>query len=267
MPCDPNLGELEQHLNGDLSPENQLNRCQFVEVECTHKCVQYCHINTHETHQCKKRPYSCDHCRDYDSTFEDVTEVHYPQCGRYPVSCPNDCDVSKIERQDLDSHLKDQCPLAQVHCPFHYAGCETHLPRKDMPEHMRENVTHLTSLATFTEKLSVENKKLVKEIQQLQQKATEERRRYQEVKRKQQITEDEVQALAKKQKLDMHVLVSHPGFPVDFRVSGMCIFQHFIHIHKAIECVLMCIQMDTEMQGEIMCQFTHALCKDHLISI
>ena len=75
---------------------------------------------------------------------------------------------------------------------------------------MRENVTHLTLLATFTEKLSVENKKLVKEIQQLQQKATEERRRYQEVKRKQQITEDEVQALAKKTEAG-HARVSEPS--------------------------------------------------------
>ena len=94
------LGELEEHLNRDPSPENQLKECQFVEVECTHKCGEWFqrrHITTHETQQCKKRPYSCDHCRDYDSTFEDVTEVHYPQCGKYPVSCPNDCDVSKIE--------------------------------------------------------------------------------------------------------------------------------------------------------------------------
>ena len=193
------LGELEEHLTRDPSPENQLKGCQFVEVECTHKCGEWFqrhHITTHETQQCKKRPYSCDHCRDYDSTFEDVTEVHYPQCGKYPVSCPNDCDVSKIERQDLESHLKDQCPLEQVDCPFHYAGCETQLPRKDMPEHMREKFTHLMLLATFTQKLFIENQRLVKEIQQLQHK--------------QQITEEKVCALKEKQ---------HPLFPVDFHLD------------------------------------------------
>ena len=69
-----------------------------------HKCWEWFqrrHITTHETQQCKKRPYSCDYCRDYHSTFEDVTEVHYPQCGKYPVACPNDCDVYKFERQRL----------------------------------------------------------------------------------------------------------------------------------------------------------------------
>ena len=92
--------------------------------------------------------------------------------------------------------MKDQCPLEQVDCPFHYAGCETQLPRKDMPERMRENFTHLTLLATFTQKLSIENQRLVKEIQQLQHK--------------QQITEEKVCALKE------GVEKQHPLFPVDF---------------------------------------------------
>ena len=134
-----------------------------------HKCgewFQRLHITTHETQQCKKRPYSCDYCRDYHSTFEDVIEVHYPQCGKYPVACPNDCDVYKFERQKLESHLKEQCPLTLIDCPFSYAGCETQLLRKDMPEHMKENITHLTLMATITQRL-------LKESQELRQKVIE----------------------------------------------------------------------------------------------
>ena len=70
-----------------------------------------------------------------------MTEVHYPQCGKYPVACPNDCDVYMIKRQKLDSHLKEQCPLEVVDCPFHFAGCETQLLCKDMPEHTKEMST------------------------------------------------------------------------------------------------------------------------------
>ena len=166
------LGKLEEHLNQDPSPENQLNGCQFVAVECTHKCGEWFqrrHITTHETQQCKKRPFSCDYCRDYHSTFEDVVEVHYPQCGKYPVAGPNVCDEYKFERQKLEGHLKEQCPFALVDCPFHFAGCETQLPRKDMPEHMKENIAHLTLLATATKQLSTENQRLVKENQDLRQ--------------------------------------------------------------------------------------------------
>ena len=157
------LGQLHEHLNRDPSLENQLNGCAFVAVECTHKCgewFQHRHIATHQNEQCKKRPYSCDYCRDYASTFEDVIGVHYPQCGKYPVACPNDCDVYKMERQDLESHLRDVCPLALVDCPFHYASCEAKLPRKDMPEHMKDTVTHLTLLAIVTQRLVKENQEL-----------------------------------------------------------------------------------------------------------
>ena len=161
------LGKLEEHLNQDPSSENQLNGCQFVAVECTHKCgewFQHRHITTHETQQCKKRSYSCDYCQDYHSTFEDVTKLHYLQCGKYPVACPNDCDVPMFKRQKLESHLKEHCPLEVVDCPFHFAGCETQLPRKDMPEHTKEISTHFTLLATATQKLVKENQELRHEV-------------------------------------------------------------------------------------------------------
>ena len=165
------LGKLDEHLNRNSSPDNQLNGCKFVELECMYECgawFQRRYISGHETQQCEKRPYSCDHCQDYNSTFQDVTKVHYPQCGLYPVPCPNDCDVYMFERRNLESHLKEQCPVTLVDCPFSYAGCETQLPRKDIPEHLdRASTTHLTMLATTTQKLSVENQRLAKQNQDL----------------------------------------------------------------------------------------------------
>ena len=195
------LGELELHLNQKLSPENRLNGCQLVAVECTQECGEWFqrhHITSHETEQCKKRPYSCDYCRDYQSTFEDVTEIHYPQCSKYPVVCPNECREDKFEQQELESHLRDQCPLTLVDCPFHYAGCQTQLPRQDMSEHMREPVSHLTLLASVTQNL-------VKENQELRQTTAE-------LRLKQRAAEEEVQTLKDEIKLNL-------GFPIDFRVK------------------------------------------------
>ena len=210
--CRGKLRKLKEHLDQDPSPDNQLNGCEFVAVECTHKCGEWFqrrHIATHQNEQCKKRPCSCDYCRDYASTFEDVVGVHIPQCGKYPVACPNDCNVYKMERQDLEGHLRDKCPLALVDCPFNYAGCETQLPRKDMPEHMKETATHLTLLAIVTQRLSIENQRLMEENQQLQQKTSEKddfqntveelRTSLQKLNEKQQLTEKEIERL-KKQK-------------------------------------------------------------------
>ena len=164
------LGEYEQHLNRNPSPENQLTGCQFVEVECKHGCgerFQRRYITSHQNKQCRMRPYSCEYCHDCDSTFEDVTVTHYPECKKYPVSCPNGCQENLFERQELETHLKEECPLTEVNCPLHYAGCEVRLPRKDMPEHMKDMIAHLTLLATVTQTLQKENQELRREVKDL----------------------------------------------------------------------------------------------------
>ena len=164
------LGKYEQHLN--KTPESQVIGCQFVEVECMYECgewVQRQHITTHQTQQCKKRPYSCDYCRDYSSTFEEVIKIHYPQCNKYPVDCPNKCREYSFERQELATHLKDECPLTLVNCPFYYAGCDVHIPRKEMSEHMKDLAKHLTLLASVTHTIMRENQKLRKTMKKMNQ--------------------------------------------------------------------------------------------------
>ena len=170
------LQKLNEHVNQDPSPESQLNGCEYAAVTCIYKCGEWFqrrHIAIHQNEQCLGRPYTCDYCQDYTSTFNDVTEIHYLQCGKYPVACPNDCGVDKMEQQDLEGHLRDKCPLALVDCPFHYAGCETKLPRKNLPEHMEDTVTHVIFLATLTQRLSAENQKVVQENQQLKWRVLE----------------------------------------------------------------------------------------------
>ena len=117
----------EQHLNKNPSSGSQVIGCQFVEVECMYECgewVQRQLITTHQTQQCKMRPYSCDYCRDYSSTFEEVITFHYPQCGKYPVDCPNKCRECPFERQELATHLKEECPLTLVNCSFQYCDVQ-----------------------------------------------------------------------------------------------------------------------------------------------
>ena len=157
------LRKYEQHLNKTPSPESQVIGCQFVEVECMYECGEWFqrqHITTHQTQQCKKRPYSCDYCRDYSSTSEEVIKIHYPQCNKYPVDCPNKCREYSFERQELATHLKDECPLTLVNCPFSYAGCDVHIPRKDMSEHMKDLTKHLTLFASVTHTIMRENQDL-----------------------------------------------------------------------------------------------------------
>ena len=169
------LGKYEQHLNEDPSPENQLTGCQFVEVGCVHGCgerFQRRHIASHQDEKCPERPYSCEYCHDYESTFEDVTEDHYLDCEMYPVTCPNKCRGDIFKRQDMEKHV-NECPLEEIHCPLHYAGCKVRLPRKDMPDHMSDTVTHMTLLATVTQSMQQNIEDLKNENQELRQEVKE----------------------------------------------------------------------------------------------
>ena len=169
------LRHLENHLNRSYTVGNQHSGCEFVEVGCVHpKCrvaVQRRFITAHQNDECKKRPVSCGYCRDYVSTFEDITHNHYSTCSRYPVSCPNGCSTPQMERHSVEQHLKDECPLTVINCPFHYTGCRVTLPRRNMFEHSQDIPMHFVLLGSFTQRLAQENKELRLRIAQVEEMA------------------------------------------------------------------------------------------------
>ena len=162
------LGSLGSHLRLNSAPQNRLKGCKFVNVECSHGCGQQFQRQLLAKHLevCPERPYSCTYCRKYDSSFDDVTNNHWPKCKCYPLSCPNHCTPHAIERQYFQDHLNKDCPLAIVNCDFHYAGCEVQLPRKDMPAHLAENIAHLSLLSDMNLKLT---KKLLQKDTEIEQ--------------------------------------------------------------------------------------------------
>ena len=141
------LGELDRHLNLQPAPEKLLVGCQFSEVNCTY-CTQLFQrrcIQAHQTDDCLKRPYSCQHCNQHVSNFEEVTQNHWPVCPYFPLSCPNNCELV-LQRQELEHHVIRECPLTVVQCDFHVVGCKVQLIRKNLPSHISENLTGHMSL-------------------------------------------------------------------------------------------------------------------------
>ena len=239
------LGVFEQHLNENPSPEEQLTGCGFVEVECKHDCWEWYErhfIDTHQNEECPQRPYSCEYCKEYDSTFEDVTESHFDKCGKYPVTCPKKCQNDPFERNKVENHLNDECPLTEVSCPFAYAGCEVKLLRKDMPGHTTDFSVHLPLMASCTQ-IDIERKQKATESQ-FEEKLSAMERQFEEKQRamerqfeeKLKATEKQYQVLLEKQRAternstmleeklamleDTHQIKSALGkFPIDFQVT------------------------------------------------
>ena len=145
------LGSLPQHLN--LNPQDESDRlsgCQLASVGyafCGNN-IQRRDLKQHEEHKCLQRPYSCEYCEEYQSTYKDMTANHWPVCPSRPVPCPNECGTSP-ELGFLDHHVENKCLLQLVDCVFKYAGCNERLPRKDMSDHITQSlVVHMSLQAT-----------------------------------------------------------------------------------------------------------------------
>ena len=146
------LGQLDAHLNEDPEPGKELEGCQHENITCL-LCgdeVQRQSISTHQRNICTKRPFSCEHCHNYESNYDDVIHNHWPVCGSFPLPCPNECGL-ELPRQKMDSHF-DECPMTIIDCDF--IGCTVKFPRKDMQQHLTENLPdHISHLAHISHSL------------------------------------------------------------------------------------------------------------------
>ena len=163
------LGRLDEHLNSDPLSEHQLKGCPFAMIDCLHckEGIRRDKIAGHQLERCPQRPYTCEYCAEYKSTFEDVAHSHWPECKCFLLPCPNECTPSGsgLQRQDLDLHVKEECPLTVVQCELHHAGCKVTLPRKDMADHMKkDSIAHISLLAAENHRLS---KRLLEKEEQI----------------------------------------------------------------------------------------------------
>ena len=146
------LGQISTHLDVNSGD------CQYVDVQCTNCCDQHIQkhqLATHIASECPKQYFICMYCN-FKSTYEIVSNEHWPVCQNYPVPCPNRCEVGAVERNFLKDHLK-MCSLQVVDCDFSYAGCSVRLQRQDMEKHIEENTQkHMALMAAESVKMCQE---------------------------------------------------------------------------------------------------------------
>ena len=189
------VGSLDTHVEVD---------CEHVYVRCTTGCGQQIKRGQLEQHlekECPEREYSCPHCN-YRGPYRLVVSAHFAECSYYPVECPNKCGVEG-ERDDMDHHLRDACPLQYIQCKFSHAGCGEKFRRDGESEHMKErSQKHLELLGSLTLQQSEQIEKQEKEIVEQKREITEQKREITEQKRE--ITEQkrEVTELRDRQEQD-----------------------------------------------------------------
>ena len=177
-------GELK-NLSGHINKDKREGDCQFQVVKCRYyddlSIWGYCDVNmkradlaNHEENECPERPYTCQYCG-YKGTYWIITDYHYDECPKYPVTCPNKCDPKKtMPREEVDAHIKNDCPLEPVACELCWAGCTARPQRKDIEQHITSNqIQHLTLLAKACGELSKRCDELSRTCGELKQENAE----------------------------------------------------------------------------------------------
>ena len=132
------LRSLEEHLVEDIDNKRG---CPFTELQCSNGCgvvMQRRLVEGHLKSECELREVKCEYCNTTGS-YQWINSSHHEECPKYPVECPNHCEVGHVRREEIRGHL-EECPLAIVACPYAAVGCESVVRRKEEMEHVMGSV-------------------------------------------------------------------------------------------------------------------------------
>jgi len=83
--------------------------------------VNYKYKNFIQVTECSKRLVPCRHCgRQF---VADTINSHTTSCPRFPLTCPNRCEIVTVAREDLEHHIKHACHSMLISCSFKEVGC------------------------------------------------------------------------------------------------------------------------------------------------
>lgn len=147
--------------------------CEHEDVTCDN-CkaeIQRRLLHEHTTSQCPNRIVQCEYCSEefalcHTKCHEDI------ECTRFPVGCPQECGEEEIPREEVESHVRNDCVMAMVYCPYQEAGCTFYDKRRNLKAHLEASIEeHLSKtwskLTKTTERLNeLEELELDKEYMQ-----------------------------------------------------------------------------------------------------
>ncbi|XP_065888321.1 TNF receptor-associated factor 5-like [Dysidea avara] len=123
--------------------------CPLEEVTCPNDCgmtLQRQYLSTHVKMECQRLKVDCQYCH-IRGEHQFIEGEHKEQCPKFPIACPNKCEVGSVPRDDVEEHMKI-CPLELIQCEYHVVGCEERMARKDQKKHSKEKIEEHLSFTT-----------------------------------------------------------------------------------------------------------------------
>eukprot|EP00794_Sanderia_malayensis_P009442 gene9442-10428_t len=156
--------------------EDHIKNCIYEDIKCTSDgCTQIIPRHLLEKHlmeTCPLRHVSCQFCK--EKVPKSKLEIHYEDCSKYVVDCPNKCRKTNMTRKDLIKHVEKNCPLAIGFCPFAFADCTFKGNQEEIEKHLHTEITRHVKIAgeyasSFVAKNVELNEKLEAEARRAQQ--------------------------------------------------------------------------------------------------
>ena len=95
-------------INSITSHINHKDGCQFQEVNCPNNCgvaYQRRYLTSHVDAKCPCRKVNCQYCHDIGE-HQFIDGKHKEKCPKFPLPCPNKCNVGTIPREDMEMHRR-----------------------------------------------------------------------------------------------------------------------------------------------------------------
>ena len=118
---------------------NHLGNCLCQVFPCPNDCsksLQRQYLTSHIETECPRRTVNCQYCNDVGE-YQFIEGQHKEECPKFPVQCPNECEIESIHRDEVEEH-REVCPLEIIQCEYHVVGCEVEMAHKDMNTHKQE---------------------------------------------------------------------------------------------------------------------------------
>ena len=145
IPC-PNKCQVGNLPREDMKKHR--NECLLEIEQCLNECgitLQHQYLFDHAKKECPRRKVNCQYCH-ITGEHQFIEGKHKEQCLKFPLPCPNRCEVGNVSCEDIEAHRKE-CPFEVVQCKYHNIGCEDKMMNKDLAIHENKNVhNHLAMM-------------------------------------------------------------------------------------------------------------------------
>ncbi|KAH0620784.1 hypothetical protein JD844_021556 [Phrynosoma platyrhinos] len=151
----------EMLLENQLFPDNFAKReILSLTVKCPNKgCNQKMelrHLEDHELH-CGFASEKCPQCQGIFQRNQLNDHIKL-ECPRRQVSCPNCASFMPYEEKELPNHYDNDCPTAPVPCTYSDFGCPEKMQRNELARHWQEfTQVHMRMMAQTLRNVSVTN--------------------------------------------------------------------------------------------------------------